>query len=106
VSAGPAASGREFLRRGIRPEVNHRTSNSPELAFDRVRVLARYSDLTSQRGRLADADPHQVGGIAEVLGRRLQAPVQGVDPAAFGPLGPIVAADQPASSRYTQETLG
>ncbi len=48
----------------------------------------------------------RVRDIAEVIGRRLQVPVQGVDPAAFGPLGPIFAADQPASSRYTQETLG
>lgn len=48
----------------------------------------------------------RVREIAEVIGRHLQVPVQGVDPATFGPLGPIFAADQPASSCHTQETLG
>ena len=44
--------------------------------------------------------------IVEVIGRRLGVPVEAVAPEAFGPLGPIFAIDQPASSAYTQETMG
>jgi nucleoside-diphosphate-sugar epimerase len=43
--------------------------------------------------------------IAEVIGRRLGLPVQGVPQETFGPLGPIFATDQPASSTYTREVL-
>ena len=47
-----------------------------------------------------------VRDIATVIGRRLQLPVQSVPQETFGPLGPIFAMDQPASSTYTRETLG
>lgn len=47
-----------------------------------------------------------VRDIATVIGRRLQLPVQPVPQETFGPLGPIFAMDQPASSTYTRETLG
>lgn len=47
-----------------------------------------------------------VRDIATVIGRRLGVPVQSVPAESFGPLGAIFAADQPASSAYTQETLG
>lgn len=47
-----------------------------------------------------------VRDIATVIGRRLQLPVQSVPQETFGPLGPIFAMDQPASSTYTRKTLG
>jgi len=47
-----------------------------------------------------------VRDIASVIGRRLGLPVQSVPPETYGPLGPIFAADQPASSAHTRKTLG
>ncbi len=44
--------------------------------------------------------------IAEVIGRRLNLPVQSVPPETYGQLGAIFAADQPASSNHTRATLG
>ena len=46
-----------------------------------------------------------VHDIATVIGRRLGVPVEAVPQDAFGPLGPIFAADQPASSTRTREAL-
>ncbi len=45
-------------------------------------------------------------GIATVVGRRLNLPVQAVPEESFGPFGPIFAMDQPASSVHTREALG
>ena len=47
-----------------------------------------------------------VRDIASVIGRRLGLPVQSVAPETYGPLGPIFAADQPASSAHTRQTFG
>jgi nucleoside-diphosphate-sugar epimerase len=47
-----------------------------------------------------------VRDIAEVIGRRLGLPVRQVPEESFGPLGPIFAADQPASSAATRAALG
>ncbi|QIB35276.1 SDR family oxidoreductase [Ancylobacter pratisalsi] len=47
-----------------------------------------------------------VRDIASVIGRRLGLPVQSVAPETYGPLGPIFAADQPASSAHTRQELG
>jgi nucleoside-diphosphate-sugar epimerase len=47
-----------------------------------------------------------VRDIATVIGRRLGLPVQSVPQETFGPLGPIFATDQPASSAHTREALG
>ena len=47
-----------------------------------------------------------VRDIATVIGRRLGLPVEKVPTESFGPLGPIFAADQPASSAYTRTVLG
>ena len=44
--------------------------------------------------------------IATVIGRRLGLPVEAVPQESFGPLGPIFAMDQPASSDHTREALG
>lgn len=44
--------------------------------------------------------------IAEVIGRRLGLPVQAVPVESYGPIGPIFAADQPASAAYTRDVLG
>jgi nucleoside-diphosphate-sugar epimerase len=47
-----------------------------------------------------------VRDIAAVIGRRLGLPVETVPQETYGPLGPIFATDQPASSTRTRETLG
>jgi nucleoside-diphosphate-sugar epimerase len=47
-----------------------------------------------------------VRDIVAVIGRRLGLPVQSAPIEAFGPFGPIFAADQPASSEHTRRTLG
>ena len=47
-----------------------------------------------------------VRDIAAVIGRRLGLPVQALLVEDFGPLGPIFAADQPASSAQTRKQLG
>lgn len=47
-----------------------------------------------------------VRDIAAVIGRRLGLPVQPVPEDTYGPLGPIFAADQPASSAHTRRALG
>ncbi|MFJ4596996.1 SDR family oxidoreductase [Kitasatospora sp. NPDC088861] len=46
-----------------------------------------------------------VRDIAAVIGRRLDLPVEPVPQESFGPLGPIFAADQPASSAHTRTAL-
>lgn len=48
----------------------------------------------------------RVVDIATVIGRRLGLPVASVPEETYGPLGPVFAADQPASSAYTREALG
>lgn len=48
----------------------------------------------------------QVRDIAAVIGRRLGLPVKSVPTETYGPLGPIFANDQPASSAHTRRTLG
>ena len=47
-----------------------------------------------------------VRDIAEVIGRRLGVPVGPVPVETYGPLGPVFATDQPASSAHTRATLG
>ncbi|MFG2848835.1 SDR family oxidoreductase [Kitasatospora sp. NPDC048296] len=47
-----------------------------------------------------------VRDIAAVIGRRLGLPVESLPQEDFGPLGPIFATDQPASSARTRATLG
>lgn len=47
-----------------------------------------------------------VRDVAEVIGRRLGLPVTRVPQETFGPIGPIFAADQPASSAHTRDALG
>ncbi|MFF0264637.1 SDR family oxidoreductase [Kribbella sp. NPDC004536] len=47
-----------------------------------------------------------VRDIATVIGRRLDLPVKPVPEDTYGPLGPIFATDQPASSTQTREALG
>ncbi|HEY3560227.1 MAG TPA: SDR family oxidoreductase [Kribbella sp.] len=52
-----------------------------------------------------DDEGDAVRDIATVIGRRLGVPVEAVPEETYGPLGPIFATDQPASSAYTRETL-
>ena len=47
-----------------------------------------------------------VRDIAEVIGRRLGLPARSLPEEAFGPLGPVFATDQPASSARTRAELG
>jgi nucleoside-diphosphate-sugar epimerase len=47
-----------------------------------------------------------VRDIATVIGRKLGLPVQQVPTESFGPIGPVFAADQPASSAITRAALG
>lgn len=47
-----------------------------------------------------------VRDIATVIGRKLGLEVQQVPQESFGPIGPILAADQPASSAITRAKLG
>jgi nucleoside-diphosphate-sugar epimerase len=47
-----------------------------------------------------------VRDIAGVIGRRLGLPVETVPEETYGPLGPIFATDQPASSTHTRQALG
>ncbi|MFE2353619.1 SDR family oxidoreductase [Streptomyces parvulus] len=51
-------------------------------------------------------DGDRVRDIAEVIGRRLSLPVQQMPAEAFGPIGPIFASDQPATSSHTRQALG
>ncbi|MGH2868124.1 MAG: SDR family oxidoreductase [Solirubrobacteraceae bacterium] len=53
-----------------------------------------------------DDEGDAVRDIAAVIGRRLNLPVESVEPETHGPLGAIFAADQPSSSAHTRETLG
>ena len=50
-----------------------------------------------------EGDP--VRDIATVIGRRLGLPVEALPVENFGPLGPIFAMDQPASSAHTRDAL-
>ena len=55
----------------------------------------------------AVADEGDAGrDIAAVIGRRLELAVQAVPPEMYGPVGPIFAIDQPASSAHTRAALG
>jgi nucleoside-diphosphate-sugar epimerase len=47
-----------------------------------------------------------VRDIVAVIGRKLGLPVQQAPTESFGPIGPVFAADQPASSARTREALG
>lgn len=47
-----------------------------------------------------------VRDITAVIGRRLGVPSESVPEESFGPLGPIFATDQPASSAHTRAALG
>ena len=52
-----------------------------------------------------DDEGDAVKDIAAVIGRRLGLPVEPVPTETYGPLGPIFAMDQPASSAHTRATL-
>ncbi|MFI5697567.1 SDR family oxidoreductase [Kribbella sp. NPDC051586] len=53
-----------------------------------------------------DDEGDAVRDIAAVIGRRLGLPVEAVPEETYGPLGPIFASDQPASSAHTRDVLG
>jgi nucleoside-diphosphate-sugar epimerase len=53
-----------------------------------------------------DDEGDAVRDIAAVIGRRLGLPVHEVPVESYGPIGPIFAMDQPATSEHTRATLG
>ncbi|MFD6158266.1 SDR family oxidoreductase [Nocardia sp. NPDC060256] len=59
---------------------------------------------TSWHAVADEGDP--VRDIAAVIGRRLNLPVEPVPTETYGPIGPIFATDQPASSTHTRQALG
>lgn len=59
---------------------------------------------TSWHAVADEGDP--VRDIAAVIGRRLGVPVESVPAETYGPLGPIFAADQPATAVLTRQALG
>lgn len=68
--------------------------------------LALESAPAGSSWHAVDDEGDAVRDIAEVIGRRLGLPVASVPAETFGALGPIFAADQPASSAATREGLG
>lgn len=74
-----------------------------------VAVLFRIALESAPAGsawHAVDDEGDTVRDIAEVIGRRLGLPVRTVPEESFGPLGPIFATDQPATSAHTRATLG
>jgi nucleoside-diphosphate-sugar epimerase len=67
-------------------------------------VLERARGGTSWHAVADEGDA--VRDIAAVIGRKLGLPVQQVPVESFGPIGPVFAADQPASSAITRAELG
>lgn len=67
-------------------------------------VLEQAPPGTSWHGVADEGD--EVAAIAAVIGRRLGLPVESMPEAHFGPLGPILTADQPSSSAATRAALG
>ena len=53
-----------------------------------------------------DDEGDAVRDIAAVIGRRLGLPTTAVPEETFGPIGPILAMDQPATSDHTRTVLG
>ena len=68
------------------------------------RLALEQADAGTSWHAVAD-EGDQVRDIAAVIGRRLGLPVQQVSPETYGPLAPIFAADQPASSAHTRQSL-
>jgi nucleoside-diphosphate-sugar epimerase len=67
-------------------------------------ALERAEPGTAWHG--VDDEGDAVRDIAEVIGRRLGLPVAPVPVEQYGPIGPVFAADQPASSAKTRQVLG
>ncbi|QWF79324.1 SDR family oxidoreductase [Amycolatopsis sp. CA-230715] len=68
------------------------------LVLERAPAGTAWHAVSDEGDRLRD--------IAEVIGRRLGLPVESVPEETYGPLGPIFATDQPASSAHTRQALG
>jgi nucleoside-diphosphate-sugar epimerase len=69
------------------------------------RLVLEHADAGTAWHAVAD-EGERVRDIAAVIGRRLGLPVESVPVENYGPLGPIFAADQPASSAHTRQALG
>ena len=68
--------------------------------------LALESAPAGSSWHAVDDEGDAVRDIAEVIGRRLDLPVQQVATETYGPIGPIFATDQPSSSTLTRRELG
>lgn len=69
------------------------------------RLVLERADAGTAWHAVAD-EGDAVRDIAEVIGRKLGLEVQQVPAESFGPIGPVLAADQPASSAFTRAQLG
>jgi nucleoside-diphosphate-sugar epimerase len=67
-------------------------------------VLERAAPGTAWHAVADEGDA--VRDIATVIGRKLGLEVHQVPTESFGPIGPVFAADQPASSAFTRAELG
>ncbi|BFU44001.1 SDR family oxidoreductase [Krasilnikovia sp. MM14-A1004] len=68
------------------------------LALERAPAGTTWHAVADEGDRVRD--------IAAVIGRRLGLPVEAVPAETYGPLGPIFATDQPATSAHTRQALG
>lgn len=69
------------------------------------RLVLEKADAGTTWHAVAD-EGDRVRDIATSIGQQLGLPVEPVPMETYGPLGPIFAADQPASSTHTRRTLG
>jgi nucleoside-diphosphate-sugar epimerase len=96
-------------RRGVSGYPGDGTQRWPAVNALDAAVLFRLALETAPAGTSWHAvsdEGDAVRDIADVIGRRLGLPIESVPEEAFGPLGPIFATDQPASSAHTRQALG
>ncbi|WP_062289735.1 NAD-dependent epimerase/dehydratase family protein [Demequina phytophila] len=96
-------------RTGVAGYPGHGEQRWPAVHAADAAVLFRLALERSPGGRVWHAvadEGDTVRDIVEVIGRRLGLPVEQRPVEAFGPLGPVFAADQPASSARTRTELG
>ncbi len=94
---------------GVSAYVGDGTQRWPAVHRDDAATLFRLALEEAPAGSVLHAvgdegDPMRA--IAEVIGRRLGLAVESAPVENFGPLGPIFAADQPASSALTRQRFG
>ncbi|OBK52023.1 SDR family oxidoreductase [Mycobacterium sp. 1081908.1] len=96
-------------RTGVSGYVGDGTQRWPAVHVLDAALLFRLVLEQAEPGTVAHAvgdegDPMRA--LAEAIGRRLDLPAASVPAEHFGPLGPIFALDQPATSQLTRERFG